>query len=340
MALEAIDLAALIPADLPDGRDAVAEGRALGPTIERATSLYCEEKGVGSEREWREKARAEGIPCTCMNIGLATWDDTREAMGLIYEDALSRGVRPPDRFNLLAERRMGLPKELRAQAPQETGPVLWTDRHWWEMTHTVPIQPEAADNMIGGPGSVDNVVNALQVGITCIGVLSQYSWRWPYWDDETAQLMAVLKAGGVLASLQGPGGRVRFLSGGRLSRRLPRLRQLRRLGDAGALRRRGADRRGLFAVLGRAHPEPGHQVGGDPGAGRREPGPRADLVHPGRHHRLFARFRRQHGRARERPDDDEDDRCALSARRRAHRRARDRGRAHSHVAGGRGPSRP
>ena len=205
MALEAIDLAALIPADLPDGREAVAEGRALGPTIERATSLYCEEKGVGSEREWREKARAQGIPCTCMNIGLATWDDTREAMGLIYEDALSRGVRPPDRFNLLAERRMGLPKELRAQAPQETGPVLWTDEHWWEMTHTVPIQPEAADNMIGGPGSVDNVVNALQVGITCIGVLSQYSWRWPYWDDETAQLMAVLKAGGVLASLKDQG---------------------------------------------------------------------------------------------------------------------------------------
>ena len=205
MSLEAIDLAALIPADLPDGREAVAEGRALGPTIERATSLYCEEKGVGSEREWREKARAEGIPCTCMNIGLATWDDTREAMGLIYEDALSRGVRPPDRFNLLAERRMGLPKELRAQAPQETGPALWTDQHWWEMTHTVPIQPEAADNMIGGPGSVDNVVNALQVGITCIGVLSQYSWRWPYWDDETAQLMAVLKAGGVLASLRDQG---------------------------------------------------------------------------------------------------------------------------------------
>ena len=205
VSLEAIDLAALIPADLPDGRDAVAEGRALGPTIERATSLYCEEKGVGSEREWREKARAEGIPCTCMNIGLATWDDTREAMGLIYEDALSRGVRPPDRFNLLAERRMGLPKELRAQAPQETGPALWTDQHWWEMTHTVPIQPEAADNMIGGPGSVDNVVNALQVGITCIGVLSQYSWRWPYWDDETAQLMAVLKAGGVLASLRDQG---------------------------------------------------------------------------------------------------------------------------------------
>ena len=205
MDLEAVDLGSLIPSDLPDGRDAVAEGVALGPTIERATSLFCEEKGVGSEREWRERAREQGIPCTCMNIGLSTWDDTREAMALIYEDAKSRGVRPPDRFNLIAERRMGLPKDLRAAAPQETGPVLWTEQDWWEMTHTVPIQPEAADNMIGGPGSLDNVVNALQVGITCIGVLSQYSWRWPYWDDEVEQLMNVLKAGGVLASYRDQG---------------------------------------------------------------------------------------------------------------------------------------
>ena len=79
MDFKAVELGSLIPSDLPDGREAVAEGKALGPTIERMTSLYCQEKGVGSEREWREKARAQGIDCTCMNIGLATWDDTREA---------------------------------------------------------------------------------------------------------------------------------------------------------------------------------------------------------------------------------------------------------------------
>ena len=67
---------------------------------------------------------------------------------------------------------MGLPKDMRAEAPQETGPVLWTEQDWWELAHTVPIQPEAADNMIGGPGSVENAIDALQVGITHIGVLS------------------------------------------------------------------------------------------------------------------------------------------------------------------------
>jgi methylmalonyl-CoA mutase cobalamin-binding subunit len=195
-----VSLAGLAPADLPDGREAVAEGLALGRTLERAPSLYLQEKGVGSERAWRERAAAEGISSTCINIGLATWPDTREALGCIYEDSLRRGVRPPDRFNILAERRMGLPKALRLAAPQETGPLLMTQQDWWETTHTVPIQPEAADNTIGGPGSLDNAVDAIQAGITHIGVLSQYMWRWPYWEDETGQVTAVLKAAGVLAA--------------------------------------------------------------------------------------------------------------------------------------------
>jgi len=200
-----VDLTALLPPDLPDGREAVAEGKAMARGVERSRSLFCEEKGVSSEREWRERARSEGFACTCMNIGLATWADTREALGLIHEDALSRGVRPPDRFNLIAERRMGLPKAQRAEAAQETGPVMMTDQDWWELAHTAPIQPEAADNTIGGPGSVENAVDALRAGITTIGVLSQYSWRWPYFDDDVTQTMEVLKAAGLLAAFKDDG---------------------------------------------------------------------------------------------------------------------------------------
>jgi len=200
-----VDLSALLPADLPDGREAVEEGKALAPSVERGRSLFCEEKGVGSEREWHERARSEGFLCTCMNIGLGTWADTREALELIYEDALRRGVRPPDRFNLIAERRLGLPKDKRAEAPQETGPVMMTEQDWWELAHTVPIQPEAADNNIGSPASVENAIDALQAGITTIGVLSQHTWRWPYWDDEVGQTMATLKGAGLLAAFKEEG---------------------------------------------------------------------------------------------------------------------------------------
>lgn len=200
-----MDLGQLVPADLPHGCEAVEAGRGLAAGLDRARSLYCEDKGVESEREWREIARQRGVPCSTMNIGLNTWADTRTALENIYESCRSRGVRPPDRFNLIAERRMGLPKDQRASAPAETGPVLWSDQDWWELTHTVPIQPEAADNMIGGPGSVENVLDALRVGVTYVGVLSQYSWRWPYWDDEIAQLQAVITAGGVLAAFRDQG---------------------------------------------------------------------------------------------------------------------------------------
>ena len=205
MASDAVNLRDLIPGDLPEGREVVAEGIALGNTIEMGRSLYCEEKGVGSDREAHEVAREKGIPLTRINIGLSNWDETRIGLENIYEDALSRGVRPPDSYNLLAERRMGLPKNTRADSPQETGPCLWTEKDWWELNHTVPIQCGTNDNMIGGPGSLDNVLDALQCGSTTVGVVSQYCWKWPYWDDETSQVTAVVKAGGVLASKKDQG---------------------------------------------------------------------------------------------------------------------------------------
>ena len=196
----AIDFRALVPADLPDGAEVLREGVEHGRRLERATSLFCQDRGVRSEREFRERGRAQGQFMTSINIGLNTWADTREALGCIIDDARSRGVAPPDQFTLLAERRMGLPEAMRAAAPQETGPCLWTDQDWWELTHSFPIQPGAEDNMIGGPGSVENVTRALQVGVTTVGVFSQYFWRWPYWDDDAAQTVAVVKAAGALAA--------------------------------------------------------------------------------------------------------------------------------------------
>ena len=205
MTANAIDLGALLPPDLVATDDLVAEGRRLAGETEMGHTLYLAEKGVRSELEYRRRAARERIPCTAMNIGLNTWADTRSAIENIYEDALRRGVRPPDRFELLAERRMGLPSELRKTAPVETGPCLWTEQDWWELGHTVPIQPEAGDNMIGGPASVENALMALKAGVTTIGVASQFVWRWPYHDDEAAQLSAVVTAAAVLAAKRDEG---------------------------------------------------------------------------------------------------------------------------------------
>ena len=197
---EVIDFSGLVPDGMPDGNEVLREGIEHGRRIERATSLFCREHGVRSDREFRERSREQGRFTTSINVGLNTWADTREALGCIIEDSKGRGVHPPDQFTLLAERRMGLPEAMRASAPQETGPCLWTEQDWWELTHSFPIQPGAEDNMIGGPGSVENVTRALQVGVTTVGVFSQYFWRWPYWDDDVAQTVAVVKAAGALAA--------------------------------------------------------------------------------------------------------------------------------------------
>jgi methylmalonyl-CoA mutase cobalamin-binding subunit len=205
MTRAAIDFRSLLPSDLPSGIELAREGRERGRGVERPRSLFLEERGMPSERAWREHARGEHILCTTVNVGLATWRDTREALVTIYEDALSRGIRPPDHYTLLAERRMGLPEAMRATAPSETGPMLWTEQDWWELTHTVPIQPGTEDNIIGGPGSLENALRALAVGVTHVGVLSQYFWRWPYWDDDVAQTAAVVSAAGALAAWRDEG---------------------------------------------------------------------------------------------------------------------------------------
>ena len=205
MSTFSVDLAALLPPDLPSAAELEAEGRRLAAGIEIGRTLFLEQKGVTSELAYRRRAVAERSPLTTINIGLSTWAETRDALQLIYEDALRRGVRPPDRFNLLAERRMGLPPELRESAPAETGPCLWTEQDWWELGHTVPIQPEAGDNMIGGPGSVPNAVAALRAGVTTVGVASQFTWRWPYWDDEVSQLAAVVTAASIIAARRDEG---------------------------------------------------------------------------------------------------------------------------------------
>jgi hypothetical protein len=68
----AIDFRALVPADLPDGAEVRREGVEHGRLIERATSLFCQDRGVRSEREFRERSRSQGRFMTSINIGLNT----------------------------------------------------------------------------------------------------------------------------------------------------------------------------------------------------------------------------------------------------------------------------
>lgn len=194
------DMRSYLPQDLPDGRALLAEGLRLGDDVKMGVSLLCEMHGVRSEVAYKKKMTAEGRLMTSMNIGMQTWEDTARAMEQIWEACEQRGFRI-DRYQMQMDRRMGLPPEMWDRAAKETGPMLETQAHWWATAHTVPIQPQLGDMMIGSPMSVSNARNALESGVTYIGNMSQFAWKYPGWPgDDVEQMAEMIKALGLMAS--------------------------------------------------------------------------------------------------------------------------------------------
>lgn len=190
----------LLPRDLPDGRQLLGAGARLAADVTVGRSLLCQEYGVRSELAYKRAMAAEGRIMTTMNIGLQTWADTARALRSIHEETTRRGFRI-DRYQMQMDRRMGLPPQLRANAAKETGPLLESERDWQETTATVPIQPGLGDMMIGSPMSVDNARNALSAGVTYIGNMSQFNWKYPGWSGtDVDQMVEMTKALGLMAA--------------------------------------------------------------------------------------------------------------------------------------------
>lgn len=186
--------------DLPDGRVLAEEGRRLGSEVTMGVSLLCREHGVSSELDYRRKMHAQGRQMTSMNLGMQTWADTAQALRCIHDETARRGFRI-DRYNMNADRRMGLPPALWSQAAKETGPMLETPQDWRATADTVPIQPGLGDMMIGSPMSVANACRAIEAGVSHVGNMSQFNWRYPGWPgDDIEQMTEMVKALGVMAA--------------------------------------------------------------------------------------------------------------------------------------------
>ena len=186
----------------PEGsRPLLAEGERIGRSVTVGSTRLLRREGVAAEADYRGRGREAGRIFTAMNVGMKDWPETVEAVRCIEDYCLTLGIRPPDRYQLIPERRMGLPYALRRDAPRETGPVLWDDTDWGLLGSCAEwIQPEVGDNIIGSPASVENTLAALAAGSTYVGCLSQFSWRWPYFDDDVQQVSEVVKACAILAA--------------------------------------------------------------------------------------------------------------------------------------------
>jgi len=193
------NLASYLPQDCPDGRALLAEGREIAKDVTMGVSLLCEQHGVRSEVAYKKKMVEEGRLMTSLNIGMQTWAETARALEYIAEESAKRGFRV-DRYQMQMDRRMGLPQDMWEKAAKETGPMLLTKQDWWETAHCAPIQPQLGDMMIGSPMSVSNARNALESGVTYIGNMSQFAWKYPGWPgDDVEQMAEMVKAMGLMA---------------------------------------------------------------------------------------------------------------------------------------------
>ncbi|MBT6117090.1 MAG: hypothetical protein HOH66_04420, partial [Rhodospirillaceae bacterium] len=193
----------LLPAAMPNWRSLLAEGVAAGRATKRRRTAFHRLHDVTSQHEWALSRRAAGRSRILVNIGMPDWNLTKAALREIWDSFEAASLPPPDAYELILERRMGLPATLRETAPQETGPALWSESDWLELGQTVPIQPQAP--LIGSPASFENTLLGLAAGMDTMGNFSNFVNRYPYWDDEVAQIASVVRALGAVAAHRGAG---------------------------------------------------------------------------------------------------------------------------------------
>jgi methylmalonyl-CoA mutase cobalamin-binding subunit len=193
-----VELGELLPHDLPSGPELVARGRERARAIPKVRSRYCEIHDVPSDRAYKERCREDGTITTYINLGYKTWTETAEALN----DLTARGERLGyrlDRVSLIPDRRMGLTPELREQALEETGIMMYTPEDWLGASRDTEVQPVWNDHNVGCPAAVVNTSAAMGAGFGYIGNMAQHNYGYPLWDDDVAQMANTVEAIAMIA---------------------------------------------------------------------------------------------------------------------------------------------
>ncbi len=194
-----------ISAPLADAGELRRQARQTAGAIDIGRSAFLEQVGAESEYDYKRQAMQDGRIMYHAHVGMNDIDSTAAALVRIHAELDSRGFRL-DRAGFALDRRMGLPPERRAAAAAETGPMLAGREDWSALAEAAPIQPHLGDFMIGQPASVANSVEALRIGCTTIGNLSQYfTFEAPGWSDAAATAAQTCQAIQLLAEFRGRG---------------------------------------------------------------------------------------------------------------------------------------
>ena len=102
----------ILETELPSGASAIQEGRSIAGNIEIGRTAFMDKMGVGSELEYKRQCIENAQIMYHAHIGLNTWEDTVEALGLLYKTAEESGF-VVDRAGICLDRRMALPRNWR-----------------------------------------------------------------------------------------------------------------------------------------------------------------------------------------------------------------------------------
>ena len=194
-----------IHSSLPDFNLLRAQAKSLATQISIGRSAFLDVYGVRSELEYKQQAIRDQQIMYHAHIGMNDIGSTAAAVANIHRHLTARGFHL-DRAGFALDRRMGLPPEMRAVAAAETGPMLEQQQDWSALAQAAPIQPHLGDFMIGQPASVANTLEALRIGCTTIGNLSQFfTFEAPGWSDAEATAAQTYQAMVLLAEFRNQG---------------------------------------------------------------------------------------------------------------------------------------
>lgn len=180
--------------DLPDMKTILSEGHAVAEKVEIGETLFMREYGVRSEAEYKRKMMAKHQPMFHSHIGWADVNYTAEGFRRIYDAVKAKGYRL-DRFGVCLDGVMGIPEEFRRDYIRGSGQIYNSPDEWKILPQVVPVAVHMGDHMIGSLNSTDNVVNALNAGVTTIGNVSHYfSYEYPGFDMEEHRTHDVCRA--------------------------------------------------------------------------------------------------------------------------------------------------
>jgi methylmalonyl-CoA mutase cobalamin-binding subunit len=191
-------LSELARARLPDFNRLRSDAIDLARQVDIGQTAFMQKFGVQSELEYKRQAMQDGQIMYHAHVGMNDIASTAAALAKMNRVLADEGF-VLDRAGFAIDRRMGLPPEHRDRVAAETGPMLAQRNDWDALAQSAPIQPHLGDFMIGQPSSVANTLQALRIGCTTIGNLSQYfTFEAPGWTDaettaaQTYQAMVLL----------------------------------------------------------------------------------------------------------------------------------------------------